>query len=291
METRTLPPLIDVASLAARAGDPGLRIIDLRWTLGGVPQAEKYARGHIPGAVLVLMEGELSRPGEGPGRHPLPPVADFAALLARIGVGERTQVVVYDDATGSFAARLWFMLRLHGHSRASVLDGGYSAWEEAGLPVEAGEQERPPAAPLRQLVRDEAMLADKAEVERLMAARTQPGPRTLLLDARAQERYRGEVEPIDKRAGHIPGAVNAPFAENLAAGHFRSPDELRARYEALGANTAAQVIASCGSGVTACHALLALAVAGLPGGRLYVGSWSEWSSDPAAPIATGPAPG
>ena len=291
MENETRSPLIDVATLAARAGDPRLRIVDLRWSLGGTPQAEKYERGHLPGAALVSMEGELSRPGHGPGRHPLPPAADFAALLARIGVGEQTEVVVYDDATGASAARFWFMLRLHGHPRARVLDGGFAAWLQAGLPLEAGAGEPPASAPLRQLSRAEALLIDKAGVAATMALRGQPGAQALLLDARAAERYRGDVEPIDRRAGHIPGAVNAPFADNLSDGRFRSPDDLRARYESLGAGAAAQVIASCGSGVTACHTLLALAAAGLPAGRLYVGSWSDWSSDPAAPIATGPQPG
>jgi thiosulfate/3-mercaptopyruvate sulfurtransferase len=290
MSTAHTAPLVDVAWLAAHAADPAVRIVDLRWSLGGPPQAQKYAEGHLPGAVLVDLERDLARPGKGPGRHPLPSPGDFADLLSRIGVAEETRVVAYDDATGSSAARLWFLLLLHGHPRASVLDGGFAAWREAGLPVTAEVPRVAPAA-ARTLVRDESLLVDRATVAARMAARTGEGPRALLLDARAPERYRGEVEPVDPKAGHIPGAVNAPFADNLRAGRFRTPAELRAQYEALGARESAEVIASCGSGVTACHTLLALAVAGISGAKLYPGSFSDWSRDPASPVATGSDPG
>lgn len=286
----TTSALVDVAWLTEHAADPRVRIVDLRWALGGEPQAAKYARAHLPGAVLVDLEKDLAGPGPGPGRHPLPTLQDFAALLSRLGIDDQTRVVAYDDATGSSAARLWFLLLLHGHRRASVLDGGFAAWTQAGLPVTT-EVPRPAQAALRRLVRDESLLVDKAFVAARLSQRNAPGPRTLLLDARAPERYRGEVEPVDPRAGHIPGAVNAPVADNLRDGRFRAPEELRARYQALGTQQAALVIASCGSGVTACHTLLALQLAGIAGARLYPGSFSDWSRDPELSVTTGPQPG
>jgi thiosulfate/3-mercaptopyruvate sulfurtransferase len=281
--------LVD-ASWLARQPPGAVRIVDLRWALSGPPALEKYRAGHIPGAVYVEMERDLSRHG-GPGRHPFPAPEDFARTLGRIGVLPGTHVVVYDDGNGSVAARLWFMLRVHGHERASVLDGGYAAWVKAGLPVTMDEPAvasvTPPALRL-----DTSRIVDREGVAQILAGRSEPGARrALVMDARAPERYRGETEPVDKRAGHIPGAVNAPFSGNLKEGRFRPPEELRALYDRLGAGRAAQVVASCGSGVTACHTLLALELAGFPAGKLYVGSWSDWSSQPGAAIATGPEPG
>jgi thiosulfate/3-mercaptopyruvate sulfurtransferase len=281
--------LVD-ASWLARQPPGAVRIVDLRWALSGPPALEKYRAGHIPGAVYVEMERDLSRHG-GPGRHPFPASEDFARTLGRIGVLPGTHVVVYDDGNGSVAARLWFMLRAHGHERASVLDGGYAAWVKAGLPVTKDEPAvasvTPPALRL-----DTSRIVDREGVAQILAGRSEPGARrALVMDARAPERYRGETEPVDKRAGHIPGAVNAPFSGNLKEGRFRPPEELRALYDRLGAGRAAQVVASCGSGVTACHTLLALELAGFPAGKLYVGSWSDWSSQPGAAIATGPEPG
>jgi thiosulfate/3-mercaptopyruvate sulfurtransferase len=281
--------LVD-ASWLARQPPGAVRIVDLRWALSGPPALEKYRAGHIPGAVYVEMERDLSRHG-GPGRHPFPASEDFARTLGRIGVLPGTHVVVYDDGNGSVAARLWFMLRVHGHERASVLDGGYAAWVKAGLPVTKDEPAvasvTPPALRL-----DTSRIVDREGVAQILAGRSEPGARrALVMDARAPERYRGESEPVDKRAGHIPGAVNAPFSGNLKEGRFRPPEELRALYDRLGAGRAAQVVASCGSGVTACHTLLALELAGFPAGKLYVGSWSDWSSQPGAAIATGPEPG
>jgi len=282
-------PLVD-ATWLARQPPGAVRIVDLRWSLSGPPAKEKYRSGHIPGAVYVDMERDLSRHG-GPGRHPFPSLEDFARVLARLGVAEGTHVVVYDDGTGSVAARLWFMLRVHGHERASVLDGGYAAWEKAGLPV-TQEEPRIDPVPARALHLDASRLVDRAQVAALLARRKEAGEgRGLVLDARAPERYRGEAEPVDKRAGHIPGALNAPFTNNLQEGRFRPRAELRAIYDRLGAGKASEVVASCGSGVTACHALLALELAGYTGGKLYVGSWSDWSSQPGAPIATGADPG
>jgi thiosulfate/3-mercaptopyruvate sulfurtransferase len=185
-------------------------------------------------------------------------------------------VVVYDDSGGSVAARFWFMLRVHGHGAASVLDGGFKAWTAAGLPVTREVPQVAPAPPMR-LKLDRSRLVDLAQV-------AQRG-NSVLLDARAPERYRGETEPLDPRAGHIPGARNAPWAQNLGPdGRFRPPEQLRELYKMYGAD----VICSCGSGVTACHDILARELAGLPPARLYVGSWSDWCSDPQRPIATGP---
>ena len=282
-------PLVD-SSWLARQPPGAVRIVDLRWALSGPPAREKYLAGHLPGAVYVDMERDLSRHG-GPGRHPFPSPEDFARVLGRIGVGTDTHVVVYDDGGGSVAARMWFMLRVHGHERASVLDGGYAAWVSAGLPV---TQEEPRIAPLPPppLRLDDSRLVDRAQVAALLARRKEMGARrALVMDARAPERYRGEAEPVDKRAGHIPGALNAPFSGNLKEGRFRPSAELRAIYDRLGAAQASELVASCGSGVTACHTLLALELAGLPRGKLYVGSWSDWSSQPGVPIATGADPG
>ncbi len=254
-----------------------VRLVDLRWSPTGSALA-RYQAGHLPSAAFVDLDRDLAQPG-GPGRHPFPSVEDFAALLGRLGIAPTTPVVVYDDGPGSFAARLWFMLRVHGHLNSAVLDGGLAAWTAAGLPLSVEEPHFAPVA-LSPLVRDESRLVDRAAV----AARAQSA---LLLDARAPERYRGETEPIDKVAGHIPGAVNAPFANNLdPGGRFKPAAELRDLYLKLGAGRATEVIASCGSGVTACHDLLALELAGISNAKLYIGSWSDWCSS-GAPVATG----
>jgi thiosulfate/3-mercaptopyruvate sulfurtransferase len=277
------PPVVDTAYLATHTSE--VRIADVRWYLTGASGWDKYREGHIPGAVFVDLDRDLSRPG-GPGRHPFPATEDFARFLGRIGVGADTHVVAYDDAGGAIAARFWFLLKVHGHERASVLDGGFQAWTAAGLPVTTEEPRISPVDP-PVLVLDRRRLAERAEVEAWVALRD---PQTVLTDARAPDRYRGEVEPVDPRAGHIPGAVNAPVAGNLARGRFRPPAELRALYEKLGAGKK-EIIASCGSGVTACHTRLSLDLAGLPPGRLYVGSFSDWSSQKDAKVATGPEPG
>jgi thiosulfate/3-mercaptopyruvate sulfurtransferase len=252
---------------------PDVRIVDLRWPNG----REKYDQGHIPGAVFVDLDKELSQPG-GPGRHPLPAEEAFAGLVARLGIGPETHVVVYDDGPSAYAARLWFMLRLAGQAQVELLDGGLKAWTDAGLKVTADVPPIQPAA-RRALSFDQSRLVDQKGVE--------TRGKTPVLDARAPERYRGEVEPLDKRAGHIPGAFNAPFANNLnAQGRFKSPAELRDLYKRYDSP-----ILSCGSGVTACHDAFAMELAGLPPPRVYIGSWSDWSSDPARPIAIGAEPG
>ena len=269
-----IPLLVDPSWIRS---NPAARLVDLRWSLKGPPGRQLYEAGHIPGAVFVDLDRDLSRPG-GPGRHPFPTEEQLAEVLSRLGIGPQTHVVVYDEGHSSVAARLWFMLRAFGHPRVSVLDGGIRAWTEAGLPL-TREEPKPPRAPLRKLALDRSRLADVAEV----GARTAP-----VLDARAPERYRGDVETVDAKAGHIPGAINAPWAANLTPQQrFRPLSELRALYERYGP----EVIVSCGSGVTACHDALAIELAGLPAARLYVGSFSGWIEDPKRPVATGPEPG
>lgn len=276
-------PIVSVDWLEAHLHDRGLRIADVRWSLSGPPGRERYEAGHLPGAVFLDAERELSSPGEGPGRHPLPGAKKLAAILGERGIGDEHVVVAYDDAGGSIAARLWWLYRHYGHDgRAAVLDGGIGAWTDAGLPLTTDEPVLPPASWAPGPERD-----DVVDTEAVAAALGGP---TLLLDARAAERYRGEVEPVDPRPGHIPGALSAPHADNLGPdGRFLPPDVLRARYEALGAGRL-PVIAYCGSSLTATHDLLALELAGIGDGRLYEGSWSRWSADPERPAAVGPAP-
>lgn len=281
-------PLVTSAWLEQHLG--AVSVLDVRWAPSGPSPRERFAAGHVPGATRVDLDTELAGQG-GPGRHPFPSPETLAALLSRLGVAEETPVVAVDDGSGAIAARLWFLLRVHGHARAAVLDGGFSTWRAEGRAVETGPGASGTPVALRSLSLDAARLADQAEIlRRVVRAPRGAGP--LLLDARAPERYRGEVEPLDAKAGHIPGAVNAPFQANLRSAQdprFLPAAALRARYAALGAE-GREVICSCGSGVTACHDILALELAGLPGARLYVGSWSEWSQDPRAPVATGEGP-
>jgi thiosulfate/3-mercaptopyruvate sulfurtransferase len=256
-------------------------VLDVRWRLGGPPGRERYAAGHVPGAVFVALDTDLAaRPGPG-GRHPMPAAADFERSMRRAGVRDGGPVIVYDDADSTAAARAWWLLRYFGHPSVRVLDGGFLAWTAAGLPVERvlppdpgrpGDfTARPGHLPL--------LDADGA------AAAARGG---ILLDARAAERYRGETEPLDPVAGHIPGAVSAPTSENVNPdGTFRSAPELSARFRELGATPGRLVGAYCGSGVTAAHEVLALTLAGVPA-SLYLGSWSDWITDPGRPVATGP---
>jgi thiosulfate/3-mercaptopyruvate sulfurtransferase len=280
----TLPgPIVSVAWLAAQLAHPELRIADVRWALAGPPGREHYAGGHLPGAVFLDAEHGLSSPGEGPGRHPIPSPEKLARVLGDAGIGDDHAVVAYDDAGGSIAARLWWLYRHYGRDgRVAVLDGGIHAWTDAGLPLVTEPPKHPaatwnPGEPHHDAV-------DTATVRDLL------GGATLLLDARAPERYRGETEPIDPRAGHIPGAASAPWAHNLGPdGRFLASERLRARYASLGA-VDRPAVAYCGSSLTATHDLLALELAGIDGGRLYEGSWSDWSSDPSRPIAVGAEP-
>jgi thiosulfate/3-mercaptopyruvate sulfurtransferase len=274
---------VSVDWLHAHLDEPSLRIADVRWSLAGPPGRELYEQGRIPGAVFIDAETELSSPAEGPGRHPVPAPGKLARVLGEHGIGDEHVVVAYDDAGGSIAARLWWLFRHFGHDgAAAVLNGGIGAWTEAGHglsdePMVHSPTRWTPGEPADDLVGTDAVAG-------------MLGADVLLLDARAPERYRGETEPIDPRPGHIPGAVSAPFAANLdEAGRFRPPRELRDHYRALGAESR-QVVAYCGSSLTATHDLLALELAEIGGGRLYEGSWSHWSADPDRPAATGPTP-
>lgn len=267
--------LMTVDELAARIGDPDTVICDVRFYLADHGQGRReYEDGHLPGAAFVDLHTELAG-GPGGGRHPLPTVDDFAAVLGRLGVEPRHHVVAYDSAGGATASRLWWMLRSIGHSTVSVLDGGIQAWVAAGHPLTTDVPNRAPtdypAAPHWTGI----VSADD------VAQGLQYG--VTVIDARAPERFNGEVEPLDPQAGHIPGAINRFHADNLGPdGRHRPLPELVERFAGVGSSP----IVYCGSGVTACHDLLALSLVGLTGARLYPGSWSEWSSDPTRPVAT-----
>jgi thiosulfate/3-mercaptopyruvate sulfurtransferase len=272
--------LVSPAALARElAGEPGPVLLDVRWRLGGPPGLDTYREGHLPEAVFIDLDRDLAAPPGPGGRHPLPDTAAFQEAMRVAGVNQDRPVVVYDDRDATAAARAWWLLRYHGHENVRVLDGGYQAWLAAGLPVSKADPARPPGD----------FTARPGHMPVLDAAGAQSTARTgLLLDARTGERYRGEQEPVDPVAGHIPGAVSAPTAGNVNPdGTFRSLAELAARFAALGAGSqAGPVGVYCGSGVTAAHEVLALEVVGLPA-ALYVGSWSNWITDPARPVATG----
>jgi thiosulfate/3-mercaptopyruvate sulfurtransferase len=254
-----------------------VRVIDFRWYLDGRSGRDAYITGHIPGAVFVDLDGEVTGHRPGAGRHPLPEREAFERVMRQAGVSRHSQVVVYDDQGGSPAARLWWLLRYFGHDEVGVLDGGLGAWTGE---LATGEE----TAPVGDFVAAEPRLGMKLDYQ---AVRELTAPR-VLIDARAPQRFRGEVEPVDPVAGHIPGARNVPWEGNLGPdGHLRSPEELRQRFATLGIEDGSNVVSYCGSGVTACMNLLALEVAGLQGARLYPGSWSDWSKRPDAQIATG----
>ncbi|GII79844.1 sulfurtransferase [Sphaerisporangium rufum] len=274
--TTTTGPLIGADELSAMA--PQVTILDVRWRLAGPPGMDLYRAGHLPGAVFCDLDHDLAGPPGAGGRHPLPEPADFQRAMRRLGVSGGRPVVVHDDGDATAAARAWWTLRYFGHRDVRVLDGGLRAWTEAGLPVTADEPRVTPgdftARPGGMPVLD----ADQA------GALARDG---VLLDARAAERYRGETEPVDPVAGHIPGAVSAPTSENVdPAGRFHRPEFLRERFISLGAVPGVPVGAYCGSGVTAAHQVLALELAGVPA-ALYAGSWSHWITDPDRPTATG----
>jgi thiosulfate/3-mercaptopyruvate sulfurtransferase len=287
--------LIDVESLRALVATPGIALLDCRFDLGA-PEAgrEAYLRSHIPGARYVDLNRDLSAPvSAASGRHPLPDPVALDACFRGLGVARNTQAIVYDESNGAFAARAWWLLRWLGHPKVAVLDGGMSAWLREGGAAESGE---PPRGATRQSAAGTGSRSGSAVqvdphaalgADELVAALE--NPRTLLIDARAPERYLGTVEPIDPVAGHIPGAVNHPFSTNLRSdGRFLPPEELERRWrDRLAGASPADMIVMCGSGVTACHNLLALECAGLPGARLYAGSWSEWIRDPRRPVARG----
>ncbi|MCP9205638.1 sulfurtransferase [Streptomyces sp. NEAU-Y11] len=276
-------PLITASELMDEmAGDRPPLLLDVRWQLGGPPGRPEYEAGHLPGAVYVDLDGDLAGPAGPAGRHPLPELSVFAAAMRRAGVGRDRRVVVYDGGQGWAAARAWWLLRWAAHPSVRVLDGGLSAWKarEGALTTDVPTVAEGDFAPEPGAV--PVLEADGA------AALARRG---VLLDARAGERYRGEVEPIDPVGGHIPGAVSAPTTGNVADdGLFLPPERLAERFAGLGVTEATEVGVYCGSGVSAAHQVLALASVGVPA-ALYVGSWSEWSASGDRPVATGPQPG
>jgi thiosulfate/3-mercaptopyruvate sulfurtransferase len=285
-EKRLRTPLITTSELADGLSGPAWLVADCRFELGK-PEAgvAAWRAGHIPGAVHVDLERDLAVPvTPTSGRHPLPSPAAFAATLGRLGIGNDTRVACYDAGSGAFAARLWWMLRWVGHDTVAVLDGGFAAWVAEGRPVSTGSAPARPTATFIPHPRPGMVL----DVDGVLRALAEGGT---LVDLRGAERFRGDVEPIDAVAGHVPGAVNLPYPDNLGPdGRFRAAGEIAELWRArAGSKPGRAPICMCGSGVTACQGLLALEAAGVHGGRLYGGSWSEWIRDPARPVARGPA--
>lgn len=275
--------LVDPEELAALLGHPRRPVVlDVRWSVAEGAARDEYAVGHLPGAVFVDLDRDLAGPPGAGGRHPLPDPAALEESMRAWGIEEGDPIVVYDAADATSAARAWWVLRWAGCADVRVLDGGIAAWRRRGRPIEATVP-----TPVRGdvVVRPGGMpILDAQQALRL-------GSDGVLLDARAPERYAGKVEPIDQIAGHIPGAVNAPTADNVNAnGRLRPAADLAARFAAMGVRPGRRVGAYCGSGVTAAHEVLALRIAGIDA-ALYVGSWSDWVTDPARPVATGRAPG
>jgi thiosulfate/3-mercaptopyruvate sulfurtransferase len=281
------PPLVDVPWLASRLDEPGddLVVADVRWSVeGGTAEAEAtFERGHVPGAIFLDVDRDLAATPfvDGPGRHPLPAPEVFAATMRAVGIGDRTTVVAYDDGGGSLAARLWWMLDATGHP-AAMLNGGLPAWAREHA-LERGPARARPRASFSASSWPSERLADAADVSRALDA-DRP-----VVDVRAGERFRGETEPLDPVAGHIPGARNLPWTDHLdpVTGLFLPAETLRERYAAVGVRRADEAIVHCGSGITGCLGLLALRVAGLGDAKLYQGSWSDWVHDPARPVASG----
>lgn len=273
-------PLVDLATLRAELAGPRPPVLlDVRWRQVGRSVRDEYLTGHLPGAVWADLDADLAAPPGVGGRHPLPAPADAEAVFRRLGVRDGSPVVVYDDVEGSIAARAWWMLRWLGHADVRLLDGGLRAWESAGLPLEQGDVV---PAPGDLTARPGGMPVLDADDARALAREG------VLLDVRAAERFRGEVEPLDPVAGHIPGARSLPTRDNAGPdGRFLDAAALRQRFAAAGVADGVAVAAYCGSGVTAAHTVLALEVAGFPGTPLYAGSWSDWITDPDRPVATG----
>ncbi|MEU1212191.1 sulfurtransferase [Streptomyces sp. NPDC005791] len=274
-----MKPIITASEYMSESAGPRPPVLlDVRWQLGGPNGRADYEAGHLPGAVFIDLDSELAGPAGIGGRHPLPDPEAFGAVMRRAGVGRETPVVVYDGGQGWAAARAWWLLRWTGHPDVRVLDGGLAAWTgelTTAVPEPAGGDFRPEPGALGLLDADAA-----AELARS----------GLLLDARAAERYRGDVEPIDRVGGHIPGAVSAPTAQNVGEdGRFLPAGSLASRFSALGADGDTEIGVYCGSGVSGAHQVLALELAGHRA-ALYAGSWSEWSSDGSRPVATGPDP-
>ncbi|MFB6394636.1 sulfurtransferase [Polymorphospora sp. 2-325] len=278
-----MDPLVGVAALAAslRSARPPV-VLDVRWRLAGPPGRDDYAAGHLPGAVFVDLDTQLCGPPGAGGRHPLPDPAALAGVLRAAGIGAGRPVVVYDGGEGQAAARAWWTLRWAGHEDVRVLDGGFAAWVAAGEPVTTAVPEPEPG--------DFTVRPGGLPVLDASAAARLAGD-GVLIDVRVPARYRGETEPVDPVAGHIPGAVNLPTTEHVGAdGRVRPADALRAGFARVGVTDGVRVGAYCGSGVTAAHTVLALHRAGRTDAALYVGSWSGWVTDPARPVATGDGP-
>lgn len=277
--------IVSTDMLAAHLDDESWVVVDCRFELADPPKGRRlYEEGHVPRARYAGLEPDLSGPKTGTnGRHPLPSVDDFRRVLAGLGVAPTTQVVAYDDKTGLWASRLWWMLRSIGHQGVAVLDGGLTKWLAEGRPVTAEAPRVPPTA----LIPHAGGWSQQVSIEDVVARAADK--RARLIDARAPERYRGESESVDRVAGHIPGAANFFFQQSLHAdGTFLPPETLRVKLATvLAGHDASSTICYCGSGVTACHTLLTMEHAGLSGARLYPGSWSEWSADPTRAVATG----
>ncbi len=283
--------LITPRQLEARLAEPGLVIIDCRFDLARPRWGEEqYTRARIAHARYAHLDRDLSGAvSAATGRHPLPPCERLAGQFGQWGIDARSQVVAYDQGPGAYASRLWWLLRWLGHPHVAVLDGGLALWQAQGLPMEQG----PPGAPAARRTRfepriNEHMVAHTAQIERALSEGALLRRESVLVDARSADRFAGRNETLDPVAGHVPGACNHPFTDNLTAGRFLPAATLRGRFERLLLGRPAEaVICMCGSGVTACHNLLALEVAGLSGARLYAGSWSEWIRDPRRPVARG----
>ena len=275
--------LIETEDLHHNLNNPDWVIIDCRYDLTDLDKGKiAYTQSHIPGAVFADVHDDLSGPPiTDQGRHPMPSVDHLNALFRRLGINAQSQIIVYDASQGAFASRLWWLLRYMGHTRVALLDGGWQAWQEANLPERSGDESNMPGS-----------FEGAPRTAWLVTVEAVPGCK-LLVDSRDPARYQGQVEPIDKAAGHIPGAVNHFWQENLRDnGRFKEAQELQKEFIRLFSGTAPEdVVFYCGSGVTACHNLLALAHAGMDSAKLYAGSWSDWCSDPSRPISTGPSPG
>jgi thiosulfate/3-mercaptopyruvate sulfurtransferase len=277
--------LIDASELGPHIESGNWAIVDCRFSLDDTERGRRdYLKAHIPGAIYAHLDRDLSGkviPGK-TGRHPLPEVESLVATLSAWGIDSDTPIVVYDDSTGGIAARLWWLLNWMGHRNVAVLNGGWMSWSQLGLPVRGGQEFRTPKHFEPHQIAGACVTAEQVQGYGL-------DPRFVILDARSGPRFRGEVEPIDPVAGHIPGAISAPFEENLTPeGRFLSPEILRRRFEKFMKSVPPEnVICYCGSGVTAAHNIIAIAYAGLGTARLYAGSWSEWIANSARPIATG----
>jgi len=270
--------------LLARMYEPDLVIVDCRFQLGALEAGRKaYEQDHIPGALYADLETDLSAPiTEHGGRHPLPDTRDFAAFIGKLGIDQDTRVVAYDDQGGAFATRLWWLLRYHGHKKTYILDGGYSKWKELGYPISDAKPSVIVPKTFVPELQPDLLVSVKDVRERL------GNPHTVLIDSREPRRYRGEEEPIDKKAGHIPGARNLFWKENLnSEGLWKSPEEQQERFTAAGLDPESEqeIIVYCGSGVTACPNVLALEQAGYRNVKLYAGSWSDWISYEDNPVA------